>query len=242
VERRVCLALLLSFFPVYHKYGSCTGSPSTTRVGYAGLTPHGNPHFVAPTASVIGDVELGEGSTVWYQAIIRGDPQKVVIGKNTNIQDGAVVHSRSELGANEATTIGDNVTVGPNATIQASTLRDNCFIGIGAKIMDDVTIESNAIVGGGSVVTPGTIVSEGEVWFGSPAKKVRSVTEGDKEAIAGIVSSFVRLGEIHGREWHKSIEELIADEERRQMHLETNHEDQQSHPFPNSMEDPSRFV
>jgi len=132
--------------------------------------------FVAQTASVIGDTHIGECSGIWYGCVVRGDVNEIRIGNRTNIQDLTMIHC-AELG--QGTYIGDDITVGHSAVLHACTIEDNAFIGIQACVMDDCVIESGAMVAAGALVTPGKIVKAGEVWAGSPAKKLRDVNQKD---------------------------------------------------------------
>ena len=145
--------------------------------------------FVAPSASVIGDVQIGEKSSVWYNTVVRGDVNFVRIGKHTNIQDGSVVHvSKSNIGgAVLPTIIGDRVTVGHSAVLHACTLEDECLVGMGATVLDGAVIGTKSMVAAGALVSPGTKVPSGELWaivclhlfvviFGGRAKRsLRSV-------------------------------------------------------------------
>ncbi|CAA7626959.1 gamma carbonic anhydrase family protein [Magnetospirillum sp. UT-4] len=126
--------------------------------------------FVAPNATVIGDVVIGAGSSVWFGCVVRGDVHEIRIGERTNIQDGTVVHV---TGGKFGTYIGSDITIGHGAILHACTLEDGCFIGMGATVMDGVVVESGAMVAAGAVVTPGKRVRTGEVWGGNPAKLMR---------------------------------------------------------------------
>lgn len=130
--------------------------------------------FIAPSASIIGDVTIKEGSGIWFNVVLRGDVEPITIGKNTNIQDGSVIHCTRNGGK---TIIGSNVTIGHKALIHACTLQDACFIGMGAILMDNVIVETGGMVAAGSLVTPGKIIRKGEIWAGNPAKFFRHLTE-----------------------------------------------------------------
>ena len=130
--------------------------------------------YLAPSASVIGDVKIGEDSSVWFNCVIRGDVNNVIIGRRTNIQDGTVIHVSSTT---QGTYIGDDVTVGHMALLHACTIGDRAFIGMKACVMDDATVEADAMVAAGALVTSGKTVKSGELWAGSPAKKMRDLTD-----------------------------------------------------------------
>lgn len=135
--------------------------------------------FIAETATVIGQVEIGAGSSVWYGCVLRGDSNVIRIGARTNIQDGTVIHVNHERegAVGTKTTIGDDITVGHMALLHACTLEDGCFIGMKACVMDGVVVECGAMVAAGALVTPGKRVKRGELWAGSPAKFMRALTE-----------------------------------------------------------------
>lgn len=134
--------------------------------------------FLAETAAVIGDVEIGAGSSVWYGCTLRGDVNSIRIGRNSNIQDGTVIHVSS---AGIGTVIGDDVTVGHLALLHACTVEDLAFVGMKAVVMDGAVVESGAMVAAGALVTPGKRVRRGELWAGSPARKLRDLTAEDVE-------------------------------------------------------------
>lgn len=162
-----------------------------------GKTPKlGKDCFVAETAVIIGDVEIGDNCSIWYNAVIRGDVHYIKIGNNTNIQDGAVIHATYQK---SPANIGSNVTIAHNATVHGCTVHDNVMIGINAVILDNAVVESNSIVAAGSVVTKGTVVESGSVYAGVPAKKVKDIgpelLEGEVKRIAdayGLYSSWYK--------------------------------------------------
>jgi len=135
--------------------------------------------FVAESAVIIGDVEIGAASSIWYGCVLRGDSNAIRIGERTNIQDGTIIHVNHEReGAiGTRTTIGSDITVGHMALLHACILEDGCFIGMKACIMDGVVVETGAMVAAGALVTPGKRVKSGELWAGSPAKLMRRLSE-----------------------------------------------------------------
>ena len=141
--------------------------------------------FLAENAAIIGEVEIGKNCSIWFSAVIRGDVHYIKIGNNTNIQDGAVIHATYRK---SPTNIGNNVTIAHGAIIHGCTLHDNVLIGMNAVILDDAVVECNSIVAAGAVVTKGTIVKSGCVYAGSPAKKIKDISEdllkGEIERIA----------------------------------------------------------
>lgn len=138
-----------------------------------GKTPIiGKDCFLAETAAIIGDVELGDNTSVWYSAVIRGDVHSIKIGKNSNIQDCAVIHATYQK---SPTNIGDNVIIAHGAIVHGCTIKNNVMVGMNAVVLDNVVVESNTIIAAGSVVTKGTIVESGSVYAGIPAKKVKAL-------------------------------------------------------------------
>lgn len=129
--------------------------------------------YVAPGAAIIGDVEIGADSGIWFGVVVRGDVNYIRIGERTNIQDGTVIHVTRKTGP---TIIGSGVTVGHSVLMHACTLQDNCFVGMRATIMDNVVVESGAMVAAGALVTPGKRIPAGQLWAGSPAKYFRDLT------------------------------------------------------------------
>jgi gamma-carbonic anhydrase len=138
-----------------------------------GLSPRiGKNCFLADTATIIGDVELGDDCSIWFNAVIRGDVHYIKIGNRVNVQDNASIHATYQK---SPTTIGNNVSIAHNAVVHGCTIHDNVLVGMGAVIMDDAIIESNCIIAAGAVVTQGTRVETGCVYAGAPAKKVKSM-------------------------------------------------------------------
>jgi len=140
--------------------------------------------WVDDSAVVIGDVVLGEDVSIWPQAVVRGDVNKIRIGDRSNIQDGSVVHV-SHVGpfnpTGASTVVGADVTVGHKVILHGCTLHDRILVGMGVIVMDDVVVESDVIIGAGSLVPPGKVLASGYLYVGSPAKQVRPLTEREKE-------------------------------------------------------------
>lgn len=151
-----------------------------------GYTPKiGENCFLAPNATLIGEVEMGDDCSVWFNAVLRGDVHHIKMGNKVNVQDGAVIHGTYQKAG---TTIGNNVSIGHNALVHGCTIHDNVLIGMGAIVMDNCVIESNSIIGAGAVLPANTHVKSGSVWAGVPAKKVKDIspelTEGEVNRIA----------------------------------------------------------
>lgn len=152
--------------------------------------------FIDESAQVIGDVELGQDSSVWPMAVIRGDIQKIVIGQNTNIQDGCVLHvthdSQYQPGGCELR-VGDYVTVGHGVILHGCTINDHCLIGMGSTIMDNAVLEENVMLAAGSLVTPGKVLKSWYLYVGSPAKAKRLLTREEIEYFEYAANHYVKL-------------------------------------------------
>lgn len=133
--------------------------------------------FVAETAAIIGNVEIGPKASIWYGVVIRGDMNYIRIGENSNIQDGTVIHvdSEGEHWNGLPTIIGDNVTVGHRVMLHACTLEDHSFVGMSATVLDGAVVEGGAMVAAGALVTPGKRVPKGQLWGGTPARYMRDL-------------------------------------------------------------------
>jgi carbonic anhydrase/acetyltransferase-like protein (isoleucine patch superfamily) len=143
-----------------------------------GITPKiGKNVFIAENAVIIGDVTIGDNCSIWYNVVIRGDVNSIIIGNNTNIQDGAILHCTYEY---TKTIIGDNVTVGHGAIIHGCKIEDNVLIGMGSTIIDNAVVGSYCIVGANSLVLENQILEPGHLYAGSPAKKIKPITDKHK--------------------------------------------------------------
>ncbi|XP_073031832.1 gamma carbonic anhydrase 1, mitochondrial-like isoform X1 [Primulina eburnea] len=166
--------------------------------------------FVAPSASVIGDVRVGRGSSIWYGCVLRGDVNGITVGSGTNIQDNSLVHvAKSNLsGKVLPTIIGDNVTIGHSAVIHGCTIEDEAFVGMGATLLDGVVVEKHAMVGAGSLVRQDTRVPFGEVWTGNPAKFLRKLTDEEIAFISQSATNYINLAKVHAAENAKPFDEI----------------------------------
>ncbi|HEY2892403.1 MAG TPA: gamma carbonic anhydrase family protein [Dongiaceae bacterium] len=148
--------------------------------------------FVAETAVIIGDVEIGPRASIWFGCVLRGDTNSIRVGAGTNIQDGTIVHCNNVPADVDPdapgyrTTIGADITIGHMAMLHACTLEDGCFIGMRSAVIDGAVIESRAMVAAGAMVTPFKRVRSGELWAGSPARLMRALSE---DEIAGFADS-----------------------------------------------------
>lgn len=154
----------------------------------------GNNVYIADGARIIGDVELCDNSSVWFNSVLRGDVAAIKIGNNTNIQDGTVIHTSRNNGV---TLIGKNITIGHMSLIHACQLMDYSFIGMGSIIMDKVVVEEYGFVAAGSLVTPNKIIKMKELWAGRPAKFLRYITEEELFFIKENALKYVQLSMIY---------------------------------------------
>ncbi|MBN3519739.1 gamma carbonic anhydrase family protein [Algoriphagus lutimaris] len=136
--------------------------------------------WLAPNATVVGEVRMGKNCTVWYNAVIRGDVHKIQIGDDTNIQDGAVIHCTYQK---FPTIIGNKVSIAHNAIVHGCTIHDRVLVGMGAIVMDGAVVHSGAVIAAGAVVLAGTVVEANSIYAGMPAKKVKDTGEAMQEVI-----------------------------------------------------------
>lgn len=134
----------------------------------------GNDCFIAPNATLVGDVTMGNQCSVWFNAVIRGDVNSIVMGNKVNVQDGAVIHCTYQK---TKTLIGNNVSIGHNAIVHGCVIEDHVLVGMGAIIMDNAHIGSNSIIAAGAVVLENTVVPSGCIFAGVPAKKVKDISQ-----------------------------------------------------------------
>ncbi|MDQ3141807.1 MAG: gamma carbonic anhydrase family protein [Bacteroidota bacterium] len=140
-----------------------------------GFTPKiGEDCFIAPNATLIGDISIGNKSSIWFQTVIRGDVNEIRIGNEVNIQDGAIIHGTFEK---SGTFIGNQVSIGHNAVVHGCYLHDRVLIGMNAVILDKAEIKSHVLVAAGSVVLENSVLESGFIYAGAPARKVKALTE-----------------------------------------------------------------
>lgn len=150
--------------------------------------------FIAENAVIIGAVEIGADSSVWYGCTLRGDVNNIRIGQRTNIQDHTLIHVSS---TGQGTYIGDDVTVGHSAVLHACTIGNMAFIGMQACIMDDAVVEDRAMVAAGALVTPGKRVPSGQLWGGSPARYMRDLTVEELNFLEFSAARYVKLSKAY---------------------------------------------
>lgn len=146
--------------------------------------------FIAPNATIVGDVTTGDACSFWFNAVVRGDVNYIKMGNKVNVQDNAVIHGTYEK---NPTNIGNNVSIGHSAIVHGCTIHDNVLVGMGAIVMDQAVIGSNSIIAAGAVVLEETVVPEGCIFAGVPAKKVKDITpEKVKGEIERIANNYVK--------------------------------------------------
>ncbi|MCO5248350.1 MAG: gamma carbonic anhydrase family protein [Chitinophagales bacterium] len=169
-------------------------------IGVQGKQPQfGKNIFIAPNATVVGDVIMGDDCSIWFNAVIRGDVNSIVMGNKVNIQDNAIVHCTYQK---TKTIIADNVSIGHNAIVHGCIIEKNVLIGMGAIVMDNCYIEENSIIAAGAVVLEGTRVKSGTIYAGIPAKEVKKLSgEVFKDQVERIANNYVKYAS-----WYKSEE------------------------------------
>ena len=147
----------------------------------------GNGVYLAKTAVVLGDVDLGDHSSIWYGAVLRGDINRIEVGHHSNVQDNAVLH----LADDHPCILGAWVTVGHSANVHACTIGDECLVGMGATVLDGAVIGAQSLVGANALVTPGMVVPPGSLVLGSPAKVVRALDPGERAGLRHWAAKYV---------------------------------------------------
>lgn len=153
--------------------------------------------FLAESAVVIGDVEMGEQSSLWFGSILRGDVHAIRIGARTNVQDLSIVHV---TGGKYPTTVGEDVTLGHRVTLHGCTVEDRCLIGIGAIVLDGAVVGEDSIVGAGALVTPGSVIPPRSLVLGSPAKVKRGLSVEEIASLRESAQRYVRRAQEYQRE------------------------------------------
>lgn len=170
-------------------------------ITYQGKTPRIDPTaFIAPGARIIGDVDIGPNSSVWYNCVLRGDVNAIRIGARTNIQDGTVIHVDSPKPGSEAglpTLIGDDVLIGHMVMLHGSILHDHAFVGLGSIVMDGCTIQSDGMLAAGALLSPGKTIGAGELWIGRPAKMLRDLAPAEIAGNRMGAAHYAHLATLH---------------------------------------------
>ena len=160
-------------------------------LSFEGRSPRlADPVFVAPTAAVVGDVEIGARSSIWFGAVLRGDDHFIRIGEETNVQDNVVIHEgRGERPA----LIGSRVTIGHSVTLHGCTIGDLCILGMGATILDDCEVGERCLIAAGALLTPGTRIAAGTLVIGAPARVKRDLRPDELEHLSISAANYVTL-------------------------------------------------
>jgi len=145
--------------------------------------------YIAPGAAVIGNVSIGKNSSVWHNAVIRGDIEKITIGENSNIQECSILHCMNDM----ELIVGNNVTIGHGVNLHSCIIDDNSLIGIGAIVLDSAKVGRNCLVGAGAVVTPNTVIPDNSLVLGSPAKVKREITEQEITHMKKGITEYLKL-------------------------------------------------
>ncbi|MDQ0338192.1 carbonic anhydrase/acetyltransferase-like protein (isoleucine patch superfamily) [Caldalkalibacillus uzonensis] len=164
---------------------------------FKGKTPQLHPSaYIAPGAKLIGDITVGEDSTIWFNAVLRGDNAPIIIGKGSNIQDGTIVH----VDPGYPVKVGDNVTVGHNVILHGCTVEDGALIGMGATILNGAVIGKGALIAAGAVVPEGKVIEPGMLVAGVPAKPLRKLSEENMKRVQEGASHYIERGKLYTEE------------------------------------------
>ena len=154
-----------------------------------GISPKwGKDCFIAENSTIVGDVEMGDNCSVWFNAVIRGDVNYIRIGNNSNVQDGAVIHCTYQKAS---TVIGNNVSIGHNALVHGCILQDHVLIGMGAIVMDHAIVEEYCIIAAGAIVLENTICESGYLYAGIPARKIKVLTDGQRQLLDKLPDNYI---------------------------------------------------
>lgn len=163
-------------------------------VGIGGKEPQVDPGaFVAPTASVIGDVTLGAGASVWYGAVLRGDVERITVGAQANVQDNVTLHADPGF----PVSVGERVSIGHNAVVHGATVEDDCLIGMGATVLNGAVIGAGSLVAAQALVPQGMVVPPGSLVAGVPAKVRRELSEEERQGVTLNGTMYAELAEAH---------------------------------------------
>lgn len=171
---------------------------------YKGIAPKVAKNvYIAPGAQIIGNTEIDEGSSIWPNAIVRGDMDKIIIGRRTNIQDNSTLHSDTGY----PLVIGDDVTIGHNAILHGCTIENNALIGMGAIVLDGAKVGEQALIGAGALVPPGKEIPPQSLVVGSPCKVIRKLSEDELESLKNSATTYAKKAEIYRTQVQPTEEE-----------------------------------
>jgi len=171
-----------------------------TIITYGGKTPRiHETAFIAPGARLIGDIEVGPQASVWYNCVLRGDLNRIVIGARSNVQDGTVIHVEDGAAGEPGlpTLIGEDALIGHMAVLHGCVVEDRGFVGMGSIMMDGSRIASEGMLAAGALLSPGKVLPSGELWAGRPARPVRSLTPEQREQMRLQTAKYLTLAEAH---------------------------------------------
>lgn len=174
--------------------------PGATIIPFGGKTPVIHPSaFIAPGCRIIGDVEIGEDASIWYNCVIRADVNRVRIGARSNVQDGSVIHCDSPKDGDDGapTIIGEDVLIGHMAMIHGCTLHDRAFVGLGSIVMDGCVIESDAMLAAGALLSPGKTIPHRQLWAGRPARYMRDLPDAAVVQLRSGAERYVHYAKAH---------------------------------------------
>jgi len=167
---------------------------------YKGISPTLHPTvFTVETAQIIGDVEIGEDSSVWFNAVVRGDVNYIRIGKRTNVQDNSVLHVTHDT---HPLVIGDDVTIGHSVTLHGCTIKGRSLIGMGAVILDGAVVEEDTVIGAGALVTEGMVVPSGSLVVGVPGKVRRELSDEERDGLLQSAQNYIGYSNAYREETH----------------------------------------
>jgi len=149
--------------------------------------------FVASGAQIVGDVDVSEDASIWFNAVLRGDINAIRIGERTNIQDGAIIHVEND----QSCIVGNDVTVGHGAILHGCTIEDGCLIGMGATVLNGAVVQKGAVIGANALVKEHAVVEEGTLWVGMPAKKIKDLGSSSFESNKKWAAKYVELSKQH---------------------------------------------
>lgn len=160
-------------------------------ISVRGKTPKiGKDCFIAPTATLIGDVVIGDGCSIWFGAVLRGDVNSIRLGNNVNVQDNAVIHGTYER---FATSVGNDVSIGHGAIVHGATLEDRCLVGMGAIVLDGATVQTDTIVAAGAVLSSGKVAESHGIYAGIPAKRIKELSDEQSADTIGRIADHYAL-------------------------------------------------
>ena len=180
--------------------------PGALILPFKGRSPRIHPSaFVAPGARIIGDVEIGANASIWYNCVLRGDINRIVIGARSNVQDGTIIHVEGGQ-PGLPVVIGEDALIGHQAVLHGCTVRAGAFVGMGSVMMDGSVIEGEAMLAAGALLSPGKIIPSGQLWAGRPAKFLRDLTADQMHAMKLQVAGYVTTA----REHRQAVAEHLA--------------------------------